>query len=266
MLNSSSLNRRRLLGLFSVTFVSYFCYLQRGSAIAFSTEGPANQRGFSRSGDDDLDLALIAELKGIVRVLEVNPGFQYIDEMNAFAMEASIIPGTKGTVMLGLPLVKQLMELDDGGAGVAGVCAHECGHVYQFEHGLAATLKDGKPTVAALELHADFLAGYYFSRRKSKGFDHLLHFLNEVAKMGDFNFKSVFHHGSPQQRAAAADRGYNLGLEGMSIAEAAQRGVTIILDMVEQGSGDSPGIQSQPNSPLNSPPVSEGCKRFPNLC
>src|SRR3954469_25232186 len=117
---------------------------------------------FGRSGDDALDQALIIELKRIVRVLEINPGFRYIDEMNAFASVETIIEGTQGTVYLGLPLVKQLLEKADGGAGVAGVCAHECAHIYQFDHGIYRQSE----SVRVVELHADFVAGYYMGRRK----------------------------------------------------------------------------------------------------
>jgi hypothetical protein len=111
---------------------------------------------FSRSGDDDLDRALIAELKRIVRILTVNPGFKYINEMNAYVLLETIVEGTEGTVILGLPLIKSLLEKADGGAGVAGVCAHECAHIYQWRNKLDDKL--GRSTsVMPRELHADFL-------------------------------------------------------------------------------------------------------------
>jgi hypothetical protein len=97
---------------------------------------------FSRSGDADFDRALIAELKRICDILEVNPGFKYLDEMNAFATLETIWPGTNGTVMLGLPLMRKLMEDAEGGHGVAGVCAHECAHIYQYQSGFVKKLKE----------------------------------------------------------------------------------------------------------------------------
>jgi hypothetical protein len=53
---------------------------------------------FSRSGDDDLDRSLIIELKRIVKILEINPGFKHINQMNAFAEPQIIVEGTQGTV------------------------------------------------------------------------------------------------------------------------------------------------------------------------
>src|ERR1043166_4479308 len=65
---------------------------------------------FARSGDPQLDRALIEELKRIVNVLQINPGFQYVDGDNAYALRKTLIVGTKGTVILGVRLIRKLVE------------------------------------------------------------------------------------------------------------------------------------------------------------
>jgi hypothetical protein len=229
MASDTGITRRGITSILSGIVASGF-YAKQAAAIGVRQD--VWPEVYSRSGDDDLDLALIAELKSIVSVLEVNPGFKYIDQNNAIASTKTMVPGTKGTVFIGLPLIKLLMARDDGGASVAGVCAHECGLIYQFDRGLNAELNRKSSSVIPMELHADFLSGYYFSKRKAKGFGHFLNFLNLIRTMGDNDFHSEQHHGTPDQRAVAVDRGYNVGIVGKSLEIAARDGVRIVFKII----------------------------------
>jgi Zn-dependent protease with chaperone function len=109
----------------------FTCCFRRQAHSTSVSDDPFDS--FARSGDDDLDEALIIELKRICQVFDINPGFKYVDQMNAFATAERVVKGTDGMVYLGLPLVKKLLEKEDGGAGVAGVCAHECAHIFQYK-------------------------------------------------------------------------------------------------------------------------------------
>src|SRR5262245_2765150 len=87
------------------------------------------------SGNRELDRALIAELKRIIDIIPAGPGFKYIrdESPNAFAMDTSVVPGTQGTVVLGVNLVREEINASQyGGVAIAGICAHECAHVFQF--------------------------------------------------------------------------------------------------------------------------------------
>src|SRR5712691_1776066 len=84
------------------------------------------------SGDSSFHRALVAELKNILKTIPVQPGFQYVDARNAFAVPDTYVPGTSGTVLIGVSLVRDLLKPDDGGISVAGVLAHECAHIFQY--------------------------------------------------------------------------------------------------------------------------------------
>lgn len=186
--------------------------------------GNADLSGLPRrrwSDDDALDKALISELKEIRRTLHVRPAFQYIleDTENAGALpDPPIVVGTRGTVLIGLKLVKTLMEQKKG-AAVAGICAHECGHIFQFVsgHGFFAQLcTNGFHNVSidcrrALELHADFIAGYYMGRRRDWAEDKLKEFREAIimlAEMRGFRNGDQTSHGTLEQRVKAINKGY----------------------------------------------------------
>ena len=176
----------------------------------------------STSGIDALDSALISELKEMIRIIPVNPGFQFIvnEGGNAFAVNRTIIPNTKGTILIGLDLIKG--EMDDhnlGGIAIAGICAHECGHIYQFFSHYEAELSDA--THKYIELHADAIAGYYLQRR-GWSFSNVEIFGNSLFNKGDYEFNNRHHHGSPQQRVAAMREGFSLAARGKIFEDAAR--------------------------------------------
>jgi hypothetical protein len=200
------------------------------TSYAVSSDPPYETGAFSRSGDDELDEALIQELKNITRILEVNPGFKYLSEKNAFATGKTLVDGTNGTVLLGLPLIKQLLSKNDGGAAVAGICAHECGHIYQYQHGLVNGLRKNG-TIVFMELHADFIGGYYIGKKKGLSEQHLRAFSSQIYELGDYSYRNPATHGSPGQRAAAVEKGYRTASEGVPIAEAAEIGMAYVMNL-----------------------------------
>ncbi len=173
----------------------------------------------SRSGDPQFDRALIVELRRILRFLPVEPGFQYVDADNAFALPETIVPNTKGTVLIGLKLVQKLARQDvDGGVAVAGVLAHECAHIFQFFSSYYERLKG--QTQILLELHADFLAGYYMAKRRGFAPDKPGIFAKAIIQESTYGSG----HGDPGQRNAAMDKGYALSKNGKTFEEAASEG------------------------------------------
>lgn len=184
----------------------------------------------SSSGNPQLDGALIAELRHILDVFPINPGFKYIydPQPNAFAVPDTMVQGTQGTVFFGLNLIQQEMQAAQyGGVAVAGISAHECGHIFQFFSGYAQRLSGA--TAMPMELHADYLAGYYMGKRKQFSTDRVSVFAQSVFNKGDYAFNDRSHHGTPEQRRSAMLAGYQAAAnKGMSLNAAAQEGANLV--------------------------------------
>jgi len=179
-------------------------------------------RHYSSSGNNSLDLAVIAELKKILKVLPINPGFNFIDDTspNAFAIPASVIPGTQRTVYFGLKLLSSEIA-EWGGVALAGLFAHECAHIFQFQNDYSEML--GGTTQQFVELHADYIAGFYFGKRRSVSKQHVEAFASSLFSKGDYDFNNPTHHGTPQERVAAMRRGYESGVSGIDLMIASRQ-------------------------------------------
>ena len=227
---TSMLLFNQVVGQASASELANLCALSDSADLS-------QRRRFSQSSDADLDKALIAELKHILEIIPVNPGFQYIEERrpNSAAMELTVVPGTKGTVLIGINLVKALMKEENGGAAVAGVCAHECGHIYQYFSEIWRELS-GDDTIIK-ELHADLIAGYYMGRRKTWTADRVKLFSRALLGLGgnvQFGDPTPIpsSHGTSDQRNRAMTKGYALANKGMSFNQAAASGVEYVREII----------------------------------
>src|SRR5262249_37237136 len=115
---------------------------------------------------------------------------------------------------------------------VTAVCAHEFGHILQYKTpGLLEALLEGQVTDKRVELHADFLAGYFAGIRKLEKPDFpAAIFPFKLRSMGDNNFKDPGHHGTPDERAAAAVQGFKVAYhERRKLVDALRSGVRYVL-------------------------------------
>lgn len=184
----------------------------------------------SSTGKKKLDQALISEMRSILEVMPVNPGIRIIDDIegpNAFAIDRTVIKGTRGTVLFGIKLITHELFSNRGGYAVAGIAAHECAHIYQFFSHTGQQLMQGQRTAKAMELHADLLAGYYMQKDGTSPSD-LKAFAKSLYEKGDFSFNDPGHHGTPSQRVDAMQQGYAMAAEGMRFEEAAERGINYV--------------------------------------
>lgn len=182
------------------------------------------------SGDPQLDRALIAELRRILSIMPVEPGFKYaVDPApNAFATNETVVRGTQGTVILGINLIRQEMRQHEyGGVAVAGISAHECGHIFQYFSPYSRRLGRGR-TARLMELHADYLSGYYMGRRAEFSTDRIEVYARSVFSKGDYDFNHPSHHGTPDERETALMEGYRAGVGGQSFETAAARGADFV--------------------------------------
>lgn len=193
------------------------------------------------SGNPNLDAAVIGELRKILAVIPVAPEFHFIDDAppNSFALPTSDVLGTNGTVLLGLNLLNALLDGTDpdlsGGGALAGICAHECAHIYQFITGCYDRLSQFG--LIAVELHADLIAGYYLGKRagdakrandteaqKAAAAQSVDSFSKALFTRTGFNYTDPTFHGTPGDRISCVDRGYLLVQQGVSLTDASSRG------------------------------------------
>lgn len=90
-----------------------------------------------------------------------------------------------------------------GDAALAFVIAHEYGHAMQ-NYGKFMPIND-----MTAELQADCLAGYYIGAVPNINFDQtdIVKIFNVAKSIGDYDFGSSGHHGTPRKRTAAAFAG-----------------------------------------------------------
>jgi len=191
----------------------------------------------SSSGDPDTDKFLGLALVRLATTFEVAPGFAFYDDRegkNAYATP-DILSNEKGfgTVLIGENLFRELMGTDHFGMTVLAVCAHEFGHIHQMQQGYMTSLQVLDRTAKPVELHADFLAGYFLALRKV---DHPELDLQSVGAVyqtiGDTAFTSPKHHGTSEERSAAITAGFMQGRSGGNISQAALAGMTYVKSVV----------------------------------
>jgi hypothetical protein len=198
------------------------CYLSDADLDAIYPENTdtrlfftGNEPMIPRSGDRDFDMALAQTLAKLSDIMGVLPGFAYYDDYdarNAYATARVRMSRADGTVLFGQRLLQQLRAgSDNPEVAVAAVCAHEFGHIVQYKHSLVTRVRRGEPTVRRLELQADFLAGYFagFRKRERPNFPAAV-VATTTFSLGDNNVGHKSHHGTPDERAAATVRGFEV--------------------------------------------------------
>lgn len=158
------------------------------------------------SGNDLLDKALARALMRICRDLDVLPGFAFYDGDGAHATTEMRMDRADGTVLMGLGLLRKLLARPiHPDACVVAVCAHEFGHILQFKRGVNIRLRPSlEHPSKPVELHADFLSGYFSGLRKLNTPDYpAVVFAHVVSELSPSN-----SHGSPQERSAAVEAGF----------------------------------------------------------
>jgi len=194
------------------------CLLSANDARLFGAMTPlqagmGHGRISPRSGNREFDYALAQTLSMLVDTLQVFPNLAFFKDFhshNAYAMPDSLGSQPDGTVLLGIRMLNFLFSSDNHPEiAVASICAHEFGHIVQFKHGLISALRGQEPTVRRIELHADFLAGYFAGMRKlaRPNFPAVV-FATTAFRFGDYAFGDPTHHGTPNQRASAIVRGF----------------------------------------------------------
>jgi hypothetical protein len=92
----------------------------------------------------------------------------------------------------------------------SGILAHEWGHRVQYTYGWS---NSPHPHI---ELEADAFSGYYMALAKSFAWSQIQGYYASTYATGDYNFNHPTHHGTPDQRLAAAYLGVNTATEAIT--------------------------------------------------
>ncbi len=135
-----------------------------------------------------------------------------------------------GSVFLGKNLLdKEIHKNENGLDAVSGIMAHEFAHILQTK--MDCTLKG-----SLLELHADFLSGYYMGKSGLYTEDGLKAFGESLYEKGDIALWDETHHGTPQQRYRAMMGGYRYSKEVSTPEKAYHLGVSLFTN--NNGTGE----------------------------
>jgi hypothetical protein len=119
-----------------------------------------------------------------------------------------------GDVLFGRQLFREIMSgREHPEIGIVSVCAHEFGHIAQYKYGVYSRLVGPSRRKKRLELHADFLSGYFagIKRFQNPNYPAATFALTQFG-FGD-NSDDMEHHGTPDERGAAVVAGYKAGYE-----------------------------------------------------
>lgn len=116
-------------------------------------------------------------------------------------------------IVIGDGLLEGLDAIGYAKTAPQAILAHEFGHHIQYDLGiLKPGMKQTPKTSRRVELMADAYAAYFLAHNKGAAMQ--LNDLQKVAEVlfntGDCDFTIDGHHGTPTQRKAAAEWGYNL--------------------------------------------------------
>jgi hypothetical protein len=175
--------------------------------------GPGGNPQIVESGNRDLDYAMAQTLSMLTDTWRVLPGFAYYDDSrapNALATPKRWLSRPDGSVIFGRTLLAHLLKArEHPDVLISAVVAHEFGHIAQFKYGLKGALVSGQRTVKRLELHADFLAGYFAGVRKLQRPDFPAAVYAVLGHSGgNYQVERMDHHGTPDERANAIVKGF----------------------------------------------------------
>jgi hypothetical protein len=202
----------------------------------FNIEKDEVQNG---SGDKLFDRALAITLSKLTAIFGILPGFAFYNDSddkpvgNALASQSTRLGMKDGSVVFGKILFDNFMQRPKNPElAIATVCAHEFGHIAQYRHGADSLLIGPDGRVMRLELHADFLAGYFAGKRKLEKPDlPAAVFAQSLFNLGsDKGFGEINYHGTPKDRGDAVVAGFEAAyVERLEFMPAFEKGIRYVL-------------------------------------
>jgi hypothetical protein len=183
-------------------------------------------------------------------LFEVNPYLAFVrddsDDPNMSTYPPQALSFQRSIVAVGLNMYSTVESLGEFANEVMiGMLAHECAHVLQFEQKCIVNLNvdpenedpqlnESGPCLHnlqlfsgsrfALELHADFMAGWILARTKLLSANGFGGFAKFLYSLGDLFYETGGHHGSPRQRLNLMSAGWSFGSTGLIVSDYATAG------------------------------------------
>ena len=156
----------------------------------------------------DLILSLLKD------VPQYKNGDHPIFSFNSFAQTAftfspyGIVPAK---IVMGDGIMQDFTAIGYDDVVPQAILAHEFGHQVQFQLGVYGNVSSAEAT-RRTELMADAHSAYYLSHARGAAMQwkRVQQFLQVFFNIGDCQFTSDVHHGTPSQRMAAAQWGYSV--------------------------------------------------------
>jgi hypothetical protein len=131
------------------------------------------------------------------------------------AVSATINGGAIKKIVMGDGILTAYAELGFGDVAPQAIFAHEFAHQIQFMKGYrlaTAPRQTAAERTRYTELHADAFAAYYLTHARGATLrqKRVEEFLEVFYQIGDCSFTSSGHHGTPNQRLAAARFGFEI--------------------------------------------------------
>jgi hypothetical protein len=130
----------------------------------------------------------------------------------AFSAEGMPVPGVgevSDKIVMGDGILEGMKALGMNDVAPDAILGHEFGHHIQYQDGLAASDLPAPEASRRLELMADTFGSYFLTHADGKDFGvrRVKDFVRMFYDLGDCEFASAGHHGTPDQRAKAAEFG-----------------------------------------------------------
>ncbi len=168
-------------------------------------------------GLDQATAGILADI--VIQVVNTYPnqlrgGNHPIFTFNAFALDGFYYPpvgNIPDKIIMGDGIMEAYSAIGFGDIAPQAILAHEFGHHIQYQLDLFADVRTPEAT-RRTELMADAYSAYYLSHARGAAMQwkRVQQFLQVFFNIGDCSFTSTNHHGTPTQRMAAAEWGYNL--------------------------------------------------------
>lgn len=137
--------------------------------------------------------------------------------LNAFAFSAEgdpdpLVKGVPDKLIFGDGIIDALRAMGIGDVGPQAVLGHEFGHHVQFEDGLFASPLTGAEATRRTELMADAFGTYFVTHARGLALNakRVLTAEKTFYEVGDCQFTSPGHHGTPAQRLRSSTWAANL--------------------------------------------------------
>jgi hypothetical protein len=151
----------------------------------------------------------------VQRSRTLNGGDHPLFTFNAFAISTPVL-GIGDKIVMGDGILEGYAALGFADVAPQAIYAHEFGHQIQFENGYfddaIATAGTAAEQTRYTELMADAMAAYFLTHSRGAALNEkrVAQFLDVFYQIGDCGFTSPNHHGTPNQRRAAARFGFAL--------------------------------------------------------